>query len=285
MTMRGREASKYKILIAKVVHLEKDFYPCFSDFVTSNLSIMHKFIVFDEIESLRLGIRKVKTTGLLLTYSKFCDYLRKSEWDKVRDYKSLTKAVKSLDVDLEGIRLAFLIDKTQLLFENELYLLGHSGYEQYLNFLKHEQCRISIEEDIDYNSPNYYGKYTVNSQKYRQSYIEDYSLKIKELGCWKEEYSSLKHVRLKEILKVAEVFEPVKNEIIETFGKGRLPNTRVLEVYELLHTKAYTLDEEYRHFLVGVTTKEKIGIMKGILSVLFETKSIKKRDILEIEIF
>lgn len=56
-------------------------------------------------------------------------------------------------------------------------------------------------------------------------------------------------------------------------------------MYEFLHKLSYAEGNEgYKKYLRGESNKEKIGSMKGILSVLFETKSIKNGDFVNIEI-
>jgi len=273
MTMRGREASAYKVLIAKSLHLNKKSFENFNDYTIETLKELHKRILFKSPESLKMCLRYFKSTGLLLAYSKLSYYLSNKEWKKIIDYTSLVKALKGLKSNLEGIQVGLKIDRALILFHRELWNQGKSGYTQYLNFLKHEQCKISIEEDIDYNPSIYRPK--VDSSKYKQNYIDDYSNQIKELNCWKEEYESLGHLQLRKIMKIAEVFASVKEELLRIFGKGKLSNIILLDIYEFLHHKAFTVDDDYREFLIGNTDRKKIAIVKRILSVLFKGKSIR----------
>jgi len=285
MTMRGRNAKTYKVLISKSLLIPKTSFTSFEEFLDDTLDNIHERLVF---KSKKLTIKnKVKnsgitTSGMFLIYDRLEYFLTAEEWNKVVDKKSMIKALKFISekhsYDLEGVKVGFKIDKAFIDFQIELFKNKcNSDYKQYLNFLKHEECKISIEEDIDYNSKNYYGKYKNNPQKYIDSYKEEYTEKLKELNCWKEEYKKLKHIRLFEILKVAKVFYILREKI----RIGKYANEELLELYDTLYKKSFLKEyKTFREFLDKNTDKEKISKIKSILSVVFNAENIERNGII-----
>jgi hypothetical protein len=217
---------------------------------------------------------------MFLAYYRLEYNLKVKEWEKVNNVKSLINAInkvsKENSYDLEGVKIGLKIDEALIDFQNELYSKGKNGYIQYLNFLKHEKCRISIEEDIEGNTVNQV-KYENDSSKYIEGHIEDYTLKLKNLNCWKKEYSNLKAKQLFNILKVARVFYVLRDKI----KVGEYSNDRLLDLYETLYKKSFLKQyKEFEEFLKKNSKKEKIGFMKSMLATIFKT--ISSRGNLEI---
>jgi len=284
MTMRGRKAKVYRILMAKSLMVNKKINSSFDDFIIESLDEIKNSIPFKSSKSIKWKSRNFQTTGLLLSYYRLEYNISEKEWKKVNDLKSLINALKLMSLqynyDLEGVKIALKIDRANINFQNELYERGNTGYKQYINFLKHEHCKISVEEDIDYNSPHYYGKYNNNSTKYKESHKEDYSNKLKELNCWKEEYKELKSDRLFKILKIAKVFNVLKTKI----RIGKYSNDELLELYDTLYKKSFLKEyKEFREVLCKNTNKEKIAVIKSILNIIFNIKDTEKRYSIVIE--
>jgi hypothetical protein len=304
MTMRGREASGYKVLIVKRLNKYKQLfnkktyvsdpknYPIFNSLVFDSFNEYMSYVIyklqnstnFKGINSLKSKEEHFDTSGFLLAYSILEQFISKAKWESIKDYSDLKKALVSTNSSLEGLKIALKIDKALILFEKELWEYGKSPAEQYLNFLRHEQCRISREEDIEV-SESIEEEIETDKEKYVKEAIEKYSSELKRLDCWKNEYSELKDNSLYKIVKKSRVFNSIKKEIVNTFGKGIIRNNKVLEIYEFLHRKSYTIGKEgYRRYLKGKSTKEKIASVKSVLSLLFNTISIKNGDFMEIKI-
>jgi hypothetical protein len=272
--MRGRQADSYRILIAKSLMIDKQQDASFNDYIMSSIKEVKECFPFKTPKSIKWKARNFQTTGLLLAYYRLEYNLMLEDWNKVKDTKSLVTAINKVsrenNYDLEGVKIGLKIDRALINFQRELYLHGKNGYIQYINFLKHEKCRISIEEDIDYHSPNHYGKYENDSKKYIEGYIGDYTLKLKEIGCWKKEYSNLKSNRLYELLKVAKVFYVIRGKI----KLGEYSNENLLDLYEVLYKKSFL--KEYRMFkgfFQKSKKKEKIAFMKSMLATIFNVRS------------
>lgn len=276
MTMRGRKAKYYRVLMSKLLINRKECYKDFNDYISKEIKNIKESLPFKSPRSIKWKSRNFTTSGILAIYSKLEYHILEKDWKKVNDTSSLKKALltmsKELNYDLTGLKVAFAIDKAYIEFQIELYKHGQSGYEQYINFLKHEQCKISIEEDVDYHSFNYYGKYDNDTKKYQENYKKDYSDKLKEIGCWKKRYDDLKYIPLFKILKVAKVFYIFKDTIINTYGIGKLSNDTVLDIYCFLFKLCLkSSNRKALEYLNKDSNKKKIAIVKRILRSLFNT--------------
>jgi len=280
MTMRGRNAKSYRILIAKSLMIDKQAQS-FDNYIIDSIQEIKNVIPFKTPKSIEWKSRNFQTTGLFLAYYILEYNITEEEWKAIKDLKSLITALKNVSkksfYDLEGVKIALKIDRAYINFQKELYLNGKNGYKQFINFLKHEKCKISIEEDIDYTSPNYYGKYKNNSNKYKESYKIDYTEKLKELNCWKEEYKKLSSIQLYRLLAIAKVFYILK----EKLKVGVYPNLKLLDLYSTLYKKSFLKEyTEFRQFLSKKDDKEKIAFVKSILSVVFNTENIDRKGII-----
>jgi len=277
MTMRGRKAKSYKVLISKSLMIDKKI-STFKDYIDESIDSIKDSLPFKSKRPMRFKARWFQTSGLLLAYKELEYNISREKWEKIKTLKSLLEGIKELD-SYEGVKLGLRIDKAFIDFQNELFTLGKNGYQQFLSFLNHEKCRISIEEDIDYKSPNHYGKYAVDSKKYIESHIEDYSKQLKELNCWKEEHSKLKHTRLFEILKIAKVCYSLKEEILEVTDKNVLSNNDLIEIYEYFYRQSFFPNRKFlkKYFNYTEVNRSKILTVKNILSVLFNVEKLREK--------
>jgi len=277
MTMRGRKAEVYRVLVAKSLMIDKKS-EYFEDYIKNSIKEVKECFPFKTPKSIKWKARNFQTNGFLLAYNRLEYNISEKEWKKVNDLKSLINSLKSISnkyfYDLEGVKIALRIDRAYIDFQKELYLEGNTGFKQFLNFLKHEKCRITIEEDIDRVSTDYSGKYNIDPNKYKEIRKEEYTEKLKNINCWKEEYNSLNYTQIFRILKVAKVFHVLKTKI----KIGEYSNEELLDLYSFLYKKSFIKNyENFREFLGGNTNKEKIAITKSILSIVFNSKPSNKR--------
>lgn len=279
MTMRGRNASFYRVLITRSLMVDKKT-KTFKDYIKDSIQYLKDTIPFKAPKSIKWKARNFQTNGFLLAYNLLEYNISEEEWKKIIDLKTLITSLKTISkkyyYNLEGVKIALKIDKAHINFQKELYLEGKTGYKQFINFLKHEKCRITIEEDIYKNISDDNEEENKEEVDYTENYIEDYSNKLKEIGLWKEEYKDLKYTRLFDILKMAKAFNILKEKI----KIGEYNNEELIGLYDTIYKKSFLKDyKEFKPFLNKNTNKEKIAIVKSILSIIFNVDKTKRYSI------
>lgn len=164
MTMRGRQAETYRILIPKVEFKKLKF---------NDTSLHERILAFTDRHPTNKPLRKwsiieesigfeCNYSGVLLCYIE----VSKSKMNS----KPFMEALKILSKTRKGLITALQIDKAAVAFQNDCNELAITLPDQYINFLKHEKCKISIEEDIKQKTYIYKNK----EEEYYYSILEKF---------------------------------------------------------------------------------------------------------------
>lgn len=153
MTMRGRKAKTYKILIPRNMFMKNNKTTLDLKSRIQQLVKTHPTIEeHGKPAIVNIAIKKdCAYSGVVMCYLAL---------ESTNFSNSFFKDVKN--TKRLGLLTALRIDHALVEFQNDLYKYGKSVPKQYLNFLKHEKCKISIEQDIE---ENYFYKYKTDKEK------------------------------------------------------------------------------------------------------------------------
>lgn len=291
MTMRGRKAEHYRVLMPRdrIKNDEEKLDYTLTSTVPFNTRLK-------ELAQKTSGNTKIRIQEILASSTTSYCYLAGtilcfSEYKKTSSDLPFIKEILNLSKQRKGLITALRIDKAFVDFQIDQYGKGKSLNLQYINFLKHEGCNISIEEDIKEEVYTYdnYSEYQLAKLKEKFELINfPFPDKTSNTTLYKIYKEVVTVQRIIFYLLTKDKNTPlaiqnaaiVLNRIFLKYGieytslkEGYISISDINDIFDMLHNESQCSRFILEDFAVLVKKEEKKLIVKDLLKKFFRFRA------------
>lgn len=299
MTMRGRNANRYRVLIPKLLFTKKPSSPP-EEQIQSGLFNIYETLKFRGTNPHDLVHYCIKKENLAMGSALLWLWLNKLDKSTLprRTFKNSLKNHTLIPNLLPSLNIPVLNTAIQLelaFIDYRNYDRQHSTAQQYINILNYEGCKVTVREDItqkqykyeksDYSKQykhkirkilNYKGKLNGNSQNYLNNYQKQLSTSQRIIHTYKTKY---KHAPTKTKTTVK-----VLRSIFKLYGftfttpKHILTREQCIEIYETLSNQLLELEKNISTLFPPYITSNNVKFRRvfKLLSLFFIVKNHQK---------